>query len=430
MIGTGRLARHLPLAHAATRPIERVLVWGRALDKAADGLRRSCGGKGCTRAGRIAARGVAQADIVSCATLSHEPCCVATGCARQHVDLVGPSRRPMRETDDAVSRRADADVVRHAGRRARRGRRPRAGDPQRRVRRARIAATSRRSAGTAARATRATSPSSIGRHGAEDLVAAACVRPSRAGALTMVQRYEIGKRMSQAVVHNGTVYSRRPGGRRPEPGHGPVRRGRCWPPIDKLLAAAGSDKSRILMAQIFLADMADFAAMNAVWDAWVAPGPCAGARDGAGGAGGAAGSVEIVVTSRGGVAAPRGPLRRLPCPRRATAPSARPTSVARRPGGAPSRGRSRGSLPGCARSRPPAQVAASGRQQLLDRRRYSPISARSVLRSSVRPKMSKAVPRRPFRRASTPKALRIHGPKGCLTSSPLSFFFAIAGGAR
>jgi enamine deaminase RidA (YjgF/YER057c/UK114 family) len=42
--------------------------------------------------------------------------------------------------------------------------------------------------------------------------------------------------------------------------------------IDALLARAGSDKSKILMAQIFIADMAEFAAMNAVWDAWVVPG--------------------------------------------------------------------------------------------------------------------------------------------------------------
>ena len=42
--------------------------------------------------------------------------------------------------------------------------------------------------------------------------------------------------------------------------------------IDVLLARAGSDKSRILMAQIFIADLADFPAMNEVWDAWVAAG--------------------------------------------------------------------------------------------------------------------------------------------------------------
>jgi len=40
--------------------------------------------------------------------------------------------------------------------------------------------------------------------------------------------------------------------------------------IDQLLAEAGSSKSRILMAQIYLADMADFAGLNTVWDQWVA----------------------------------------------------------------------------------------------------------------------------------------------------------------
>jgi enamine deaminase RidA (YjgF/YER057c/UK114 family) len=40
--------------------------------------------------------------------------------------------------------------------------------------------------------------------------------------------------------------------------------------IDSLLAQANSDKSRILMAQIYLADLADYAGMNAIWDAWVA----------------------------------------------------------------------------------------------------------------------------------------------------------------
>lgn len=42
--------------------------------------------------------------------------------------------------------------------------------------------------------------------------------------------------------------------------------------VDRLLATAGSDKSRILMMQIFLKDVADFAAMNAVYDTWVVPG--------------------------------------------------------------------------------------------------------------------------------------------------------------
>ena len=42
--------------------------------------------------------------------------------------------------------------------------------------------------------------------------------------------------------------------------------------IDDLLAKAGSDKTKILMAQIWLDDMSDFAEMNAVWDAWVPKG--------------------------------------------------------------------------------------------------------------------------------------------------------------
>lgn len=42
--------------------------------------------------------------------------------------------------------------------------------------------------------------------------------------------------------------------------------------IDRLLAQVHSDKSRILMCQIFIADLGDFAGMNRVWDAWVSPG--------------------------------------------------------------------------------------------------------------------------------------------------------------
>ena len=42
--------------------------------------------------------------------------------------------------------------------------------------------------------------------------------------------------------------------------------------IDRLLAEAGSDKTRILRAQVFLADIADYAGMNAAWDAWVPAG--------------------------------------------------------------------------------------------------------------------------------------------------------------
>jgi enamine deaminase RidA (YjgF/YER057c/UK114 family) len=86
-----------------------------------------------------------------------------------------------------------------------------------------------------------------------------------------LERIEPGPRMSEAVVHNGVVYLA-----------GQVCNGAATDitgqtrevlaAIDALLARAGTDKTRILRAQIFLADMADFPAMNAVWDQWVAPG--------------------------------------------------------------------------------------------------------------------------------------------------------------
>ena len=87
----------------------------------------------------------------------------------------------------------------------------------------------------------------------------------------MVQRFDIGARMSEMAVHNGTVYlagqvaadaSKDIGGQTAE----------VLGMIDALLARAGSDKTKILRAQIFLADLADFPGMNAVWDSWVVPG--------------------------------------------------------------------------------------------------------------------------------------------------------------
>ena len=82
-----------------------------------------------------------------------------------------------------------------------------------------------------------------------------------------ITRLEPGKRMSQAVVHNGLVYL---AGQVGEPGTSLTEQTTAvLAQIDALLAAAGTDKSRILTATIWLADMADFAEMNAVWDDWV-----------------------------------------------------------------------------------------------------------------------------------------------------------------
>ncbi|MDX3929585.1 MAG: RidA family protein [Shinella sp.] len=85
-----------------------------------------------------------------------------------------------------------------------------------------------------------------------------------------IKRFETGPRMSQAVVHNGIVYL---AGQVGEAGHDVATQTRqALAEVDRLLALAGSDKTRILSAQIWLADIADFSKMNAVWDAWVAPG--------------------------------------------------------------------------------------------------------------------------------------------------------------
>lgn len=83
----------------------------------------------------------------------------------------------------------------------------------------------------------------------------------------MIKRIQSDARMSQAVVHNGVVYL---AGQVGEPGENVVEQTRtALAEIDALLAEAGTDKSKILMATIWLADVADFDAMNSVWDAWV-----------------------------------------------------------------------------------------------------------------------------------------------------------------
>ncbi len=82
-----------------------------------------------------------------------------------------------------------------------------------------------------------------------------------------VRRIESGSRMSQAVVHGNTVYLAGQVGTAGEDVAQQTRE--ILTKIDRLLAQAGSDKSKLLQATIWLADMTDFAQMNAVWDAWV-----------------------------------------------------------------------------------------------------------------------------------------------------------------
>jgi len=87
----------------------------------------------------------------------------------------------------------------------------------------------------------------------------------------MIQRYETGPRMSEAVVHNGMVYLA--GQVADDASHDIAgQTTQVLAAIDALLAQVGSERSKILRAQIFLVDLADFAAMNRVWEAWVVPG--------------------------------------------------------------------------------------------------------------------------------------------------------------
>jgi len=77
--------------------------------------------------------------------------------------------------------------------------------------------------------------------------------------------------MSEAVVHQGTIYLAGQVAEDPSKNVADQTR-QVLAAIDRLLATCGSDKTRIISAQIFLANIADFAAMNEVWDAWVPAG--------------------------------------------------------------------------------------------------------------------------------------------------------------
>jgi enamine deaminase RidA (YjgF/YER057c/UK114 family) len=85
-----------------------------------------------------------------------------------------------------------------------------------------------------------------------------------------ITRKETGKRMSQIVTHGDTVYL---AGQVGTPRASVAQQTRdCLAKVEALLAEAGSDKTRILQAIIWLADMGDFEEMNGVWDAWVPEG--------------------------------------------------------------------------------------------------------------------------------------------------------------
>jgi enamine deaminase RidA (YjgF/YER057c/UK114 family) len=99
---------------------------------------------------------------------------------------------------------------------------------------------------------------------------AAADRAAYACAMT-IQRYEVGPRMSQAVVYGGVAYLAGIVADELVPSVEAQTR-QILGKIDRLLAAVGTDKTRLLKANIWLADISRFAEMNTAWDAWVAPG--------------------------------------------------------------------------------------------------------------------------------------------------------------
>jgi enamine deaminase RidA (YjgF/YER057c/UK114 family) len=87
-----------------------------------------------------------------------------------------------------------------------------------------------------------------------------------------IERFESGPRMSQAVVHNKTVYLAGQVAQNADGTGVEQQTSEILASIDRLLALAGTDKSHLLSATIWLTDMSTFAQMNAVWEGWVTPG--------------------------------------------------------------------------------------------------------------------------------------------------------------
>ncbi len=87
----------------------------------------------------------------------------------------------------------------------------------------------------------------------------------------MVQRFDVGTRLSEMAVHNGVAYL---AGQVPADGSQDItgQTQQVLAAIDALLARAGTDKRRLLRVEIFLKDLADFPGMNAVWEAWLPAG--------------------------------------------------------------------------------------------------------------------------------------------------------------
>ena len=85
-----------------------------------------------------------------------------------------------------------------------------------------------------------------------------------------INRKKTNKRMSQIVVHNDTIYL---AGQVGNPGDSVEEQtNTCLDKVESLLQEAGSNKTCILQAIIWLADISDFSKMNEIWDGWLPPG--------------------------------------------------------------------------------------------------------------------------------------------------------------
>lgn len=86
-----------------------------------------------------------------------------------------------------------------------------------------------------------------------------------------IRRFHVGDRLSDMAVFNNVAYL---AGQVPDDATQDIRgqTAQVLAMVDKLLIEARTDRAHILMAQIFLADLADFDGMNDIWDDWVPPG--------------------------------------------------------------------------------------------------------------------------------------------------------------
>ncbi len=86
-----------------------------------------------------------------------------------------------------------------------------------------------------------------------------------------LQRFDVGPRYSEMALHNGTLYL---SGQVPDDATQDIQgqTQQVLDMIDRLLVRAGTDRRHLLMVQIYLADLADYDGMNAVWDLWVPDG--------------------------------------------------------------------------------------------------------------------------------------------------------------